>query len=166
MIQNIAYSPLLQSPQQPAYIGKEHAVVTVGWKGQTFNLFINKWTLETLELILCNFSDRSFKRSNYSIQLVENFVDNFLQKVVKCDKLDQKQTLLAFTELCFLSNFNPICGVSFQLTKRDKTCLCAGCGFIADVKLQKCSGCKTKKVYYCSKECQRKHWSFHKLDCK
>jgi len=31
-------------------------------------------------------------------------------------------------------------------------------------KLYACAGCK--KVYYCSKECQRTHWEVHKKDCK
>lgn len=165
MIETIVYSPLLKSPQEPAYINKQHAVVAVGWRGRFYNLFINKWTLETLEIITANFTD-DFKRPKYSIKVVEKIVDNFLQKVKNCEQLDERETLLAFTELSFLSRFHPICGVSFKLTKRKKTCLCAGCGFVADYKLQKCSGCKTKKVYYCSKECQKQHWSFHKSDCK
>jgi MYND finger protein len=38
---------------------------------------------------------------------------------------------------------------------------CEGCGIIA---LKKCAGCK--KAYYCSRVCQEKDWSSHKLNCK
>ena len=39
---------------------------------------------------------------------------------------------------------------------------CKNCGAIRN--LRKCSGCKT--VRYCSKECQKDHWSSHKKNCK
>ena len=32
------------------------------------------------------------------------------------------------------------------------------------VPLKCCSGCKY--MYYCNRECQQKHWSFHKTECK
>jgi hypothetical protein len=40
---------------------------------------------------------------------------------------------------------------------------CAVCGIpLADVK--QCGGCR--KVAYCSRECQRKHWPQHKEECR
>ncbi|XP_068748435.1 uncharacterized protein [Montipora capricornis] len=34
----------------------------------------------------------------------------------------------------------------------------------AEKELKKCMGCK--KVFYCGKECQKKHWSDHRADCR
>ncbi|CAD7972877.1 unnamed protein product [Amoebophrya sp. A120] len=34
----------------------------------------------------------------------------------------------------------------------------------ASVQLRACTGCK--RVYYCSRECQKREWKSHKLDCK
>ena len=30
----------------------------------------------------------------------------------------------------------------------------------------KCAGCKTSEINYCSKECQKKDWIFHKQYCE
>ena len=38
---------------------------------------------------------------------------------------------------------------------------CAVCGHLAKLI---CGGCKN--VFYCKRECQKKHWSSHKEDCK
>lgn len=43
----------------------------------------------------------------------------------------------------------------------NKSCACCG---NTTKKLQHCGACK--KVYYCSKECQKKHWNDHKKFCK
>ena len=40
--------------------------------------------------------------------------------------------------------------------------LCAHCNVEEGTK--RCSGCK--QTYYCSKECQTKHWQIHKKKCK
>lgn len=39
---------------------------------------------------------------------------------------------------------------------------CVACGKTG--KTKKCGGCG--KVYYCGKDCQRKHWKWHKPDCR
>ena len=39
---------------------------------------------------------------------------------------------------------------------------CKVCSIVKEVK--SCSGCK--RVYYCSRACQRKDWSAHKLECR
>jgi len=39
---------------------------------------------------------------------------------------------------------------------------CAQCNKLADTKV--CSRCKT--VRYCCRECQKRHWTKHKPDCK
>lgn len=49
-----------------------------------------------------------------------------------------------------------------QVNDHDILNLCAECS--AHNCTQICSGCK--KIYYCSIECQKKHWQNHKLDCK
>lgn len=38
---------------------------------------------------------------------------------------------------------------------------CAACKKAAETK---CTNCR--KVFYCSKECQKKHWKEHKFECK
>ncbi|CAI5496551.1 unnamed protein product [Closterium sp. Naga37s-1] len=45
-------------------------------------------------------------------------------------------------------------------------CGALGCEIVegGGVKLRSCSGCG--KVAYCSRECQKAHWPFHKLTCK
>jgi hypothetical protein len=39
---------------------------------------------------------------------------------------------------------------------------CFGCGASAG-ETKKCGGCG--KVYYCGKDCQRRHWKWHKPEC-
>eukprot|EP00554_Chaetoceros_debilis_P016532 CAMPEP_0194126002 /NCGR_PEP_ID=MMETSP0150-20130528/59760_1 /TAXON_ID=122233 /ORGANISM="Chaetoceros debilis, Strain MM31A-1" /LENGTH=551 /DNA_ID=CAMNT_0038819841 /DNA_START=63 /DNA_END=1718 /DNA_ORIENTATION=+ len=39
---------------------------------------------------------------------------------------------------------------------------CAECGILSEDNV-KCSACKS--VHYCSRDCQRKHWTIHKPDC-
>ena len=41
---------------------------------------------------------------------------------------------------------------------------CGACPACARVAKTKCTGCK--KVFYCGRECQKKHWKQHKFDCK
>lgn len=42
--------------------------------------------------------------------------------------------------------------------------ICSNCGNKKNVKkLKKCSGCYL--IEYCNRECQRNHWSIHKLRC-
>ena len=38
---------------------------------------------------------------------------------------------------------------------------CPVCGKIAETK---CTGCR--QIYYCNRECQKKHWKKHKPECK
>lgn len=38
---------------------------------------------------------------------------------------------------------------------------CPVCKKVAE---NKCTGCK--KVFYCTRECQKKHWKMHKTECK
>ncbi len=40
---------------------------------------------------------------------------------------------------------------------------CSGCIKGEGVTLSRCSGCK--KVYYCSSQCQRDDWYYHKMEC-
>ncbi|CAI5940914.1 unnamed protein product [Closterium sp. NIES-65] len=46
-----------------------------------------------------------------------------------------------------------------------RVCGAAGCGTVegGGVNLRRCGGCG--KVVYCSRECQKAHWPFHKLTC-
>ena len=41
--------------------------------------------------------------------------------------------------------------------------ICAVCQKAADLK---CKACTTRKVFYCRKECQKKHWKEHKYECE
>lgn len=43
----------------------------------------------------------------------------------------------------------------------DDAGLCAGCKKAAD---NKCTNCR--KVYYCGRDCQKRHWKQHKFECK
>ena len=38
---------------------------------------------------------------------------------------------------------------------------CPVCNKVAETK---CTACKA--VFYCSRDCQKKHWKAHKFDCK
>ena len=40
--------------------------------------------------------------------------------------------------------------------------ICAGCG-AANRSLRRCGRCRS--VHYCSRECQRGHWSIHRFQC-
>lgn len=41
---------------------------------------------------------------------------------------------------------------------------CAECGLVSEESCSKCAACKS--VSYCSVDCQRKHWTIHKPDCR
>jgi hypothetical protein len=43
-------------------------------------------------------------------------------------------------------------------------CICRGCGKMQINNMMRCTNCK--HIYYCSKECQKIGWKFHKKDCK
>jgi hypothetical protein len=43
---------------------------------------------------------------------------------------------------------------------------CSFCNNTSPLKRKKCSGCKTNKVFYCSVECQKKHWKVHIHNCE
>ena len=51
-------------------------------------------------------------------------------------------------------------GVIEELTDDDAG-VCPVCNKVAETK---CTGCKT--VFYCNKDCQKKHWKTHKFECK
>ena len=38
------------------------------------------------------------------------------------------------------------------------------CPMCKKVAENKCTACK--EVFYCSRECQKKHWKTHKIECK
>lgn len=68
-----------------------------------------------------------------------------------------------------IQNINP---KFFKILKKVKLRAVVGprCGFCekreeenASKKFKFCSACR--KVYYCSKRCQKKHWKIHKLEC-
>lgn len=61
-----------------------------------------------------------------------------------------------------LTNHGFICECSYCVSD-SKALRCHRCGR-SDVNILECSRCK--KVYYCSQECQRDHWTMHKTDCK
>lgn len=42
--------------------------------------------------------------------------------------------------------------------------VCALCG--APDATRRCSHCRAFDAYYCSAECQRKHWDDHKVMCR
>lgn len=115
--------------------------------------------------------------------------DTLLHKAIKQKKLEIAKLLLLADSVCLEIN-NADCNdaielavgypESFELIKTmvpEKTEIskarqtpngdllantCAQC--FAHNCTQICSGCK--KIYYCSIECQKKHWQSHKLDCK
>lgn len=43
---------------------------------------------------------------------------------------------------------------------------CAFCDKPSPLKRKKCGGCKNNKVFYCSVDCQTKHWPEHKHHCE
>jgi len=44
--------------------------------------------------------------------------------------------------------------------------VCQGCERISIDKMKKCGDCKSKSVYFCSKECQKQNWLKHKYQCE
>ena len=43
----------------------------------------------------------------------------------------------------------------------DDAGICPVCQKLAETK---CTGCR--KLFYCGRDCQRRHWKVHKFDCK
>lgn len=54
-------------------------------------------------------------------------------------------------------------GTDKDMKKMGLQGVCSNCGK-DDEETQRCTGCR--KVYYCSKQCQRTHWEHHKAVCK
>lgn len=57
-------------------------------------------------------------------------------------------------------------GVCITFMMSDFPYICSGCYKLSDDKMKKCSGCKTKSIYYCSRECQKENWKEHKKNCE
>lgn len=61
----------------------------------------------------------------------------------------------------FLKN-NGLRGMTLIDTNYEGARRCANCGAVTGVK--RCSGCL--EIYYCSTECQKFHWTIHKVQCR
>ena len=48
------------------------------------------------------------------------------------------------------------------------TKLCSNCGIeeTDELQLQKCTGCNSSKILYCSRQCQKSAWKVHKKRCR
>ena len=54
--------------------------------------------------------------------------------------------------------------VVWLLANRDPLpCVCGFCGIVTDEWLERCGACR--KVFYCTKECQKRDWAEHKRVC-
>ena len=96
------------------------------------------------------------EKQNYLKQL-EKDIFNDVSKVMKHDddKIKQLKKIQQMIE----------CGKSdtkYIGKKNKKKCFC--CNGIKGKKMKKCSKCRF--AFYCSKLCQKQHWSIHKLNCK
>lgn len=56
------------------------------------------------------------------------------------------------------------CSIYIRTTYRKNGCMCENCYQFISNKIFRCSQCKHS--VYCSKFCQRRHWSHHNQECK
>lgn len=75
--------------------------------------------------------------------------------------------LSRFVDCCFLENECNISGsININLREYLIKFTCIGCRKPSLDKMKKCGACKSKSIYFCSKECQIKNWKQHASDCE
>ena len=89
----------------------------------------------------------------------------------KSECLDDKHNVITkFTRIGGFISIKTACSESCskeimkaEIKQENLHYICNGCGKNSEAKLSKCGGCGY--VYYCNKQCQKKHWPYHKSIC-
>ena len=75
--------------------------------------------------------------------------------------------LSRFINCCFLEQDCNIAGtLNININEYLIKYTCIGCRKPSLDKMKKCGACKSKSIYFCSKECQIKNWKRHANDCE
>lgn len=113
-----------------------------------------------------------------TFKMMEEVVDTYVfHKIIEKLSVSPKDDFLVLFFLNFITQmykgkvkqifFYPfIDNTELSFVKKIAKSTCIECGVPSNTKFQKCSGCKTTKMYYCSSECQKKHWPIHKHFCE
>lgn len=94
---------------------------------------------------------RCFLRHNINVNHVTHFGETAMDATDKA--LRNKEEAVALLEKAGALRRQDICAKCGKTSKDEQP-----------PKMQKCGQCK--KIYYCSSDCQRKHWKKHKEHCK
>lgn len=111
-------------------------------------------TNKPLESIFFNYIIGENEREKIGIQrVIESFDCVMWKNMIMKDKNTKPQ-------------HDPLYNLNNELPKINNTLIreCNYCHKKGDIQFKRCSRCK--KTLYCSKECQVKDWSKHKLECK
>ena len=105
------------------------------------------------------------QRSNSFKVVLPRFDFNPLFTRAKIRLVSTKPTLLTFFHHlhvnCVLGVYEYKMGLIEELEDNDA----GNCPVCNKVAQNKCTGCNAG-IFYCTRECQKKHWKTHKFDCK
>jgi CRISPR/Cas system CMR-associated protein Cmr5 small subunit len=168
---------------------KRFSIVDVHWKYDSFGFSMENETKDNIAREIHNRTLDNFAHylehlpsiiPHNSIQVtkqeyknIEQEIDDFLRDMRYMDTCTQgvyiSQCLEIFASINFLSHYvQPQFDyqIKIKVTEHRIQYVCEGCQRPSYDKLKKCGGCKSKTVYFCSKECQIKNWPKHINDCE
>lgn len=130
---------LSQLKQLPAYKQKIYCDATFQTFQEKVNLFVN----QTINKRLLTTKDA------YLAICYLHFISKMYDPKAKC--------------WCFYPYFE---NTKLSFVQKDTKSVCTFCHVPSETKFKLCGSCKSKKVYYCSIECQHQHWPEHKQHCE
>jgi hypothetical protein len=146
------------------------------WKESSVHSYINVMSYTKFQTVLAN-SQKEYHENYFDkftsthqqtfIDITTALFDNFFKHYSPNVLVHIKLMIRMFCLMHFISHHPNkkiwLSNVSFSY--RLASC-CAFCQKPSEKNRKKCSGCKSKKVFYCSIDCQKQHWPEHKQNCE